>query len=249
MVLGDRVDRVRLPWISKRIAATAGEDGALWRRAVIAGACGSRRSASRARRCSLLAARRRRCSACRSGSAGDVVAARQTRSPSRTWLALREGLRGVARPTRSTIAVDGAAGRPRDAARLTASAPTSPATATSPPRALTIEHLRRASLSISIPLTVEPSSERAVRGDRPPARRLRPARLRRYGRRVLVGGSPAEAPRRPSPSTRGWLPIVIAFVLDAQLRPAHAGVPSGRPATALRQAAARCGAGSSTARC
>ena len=34
MVLGDRVDRLRLPWLGKRVAAAAGEEGPIWRRAV-----------------------------------------------------------------------------------------------------------------------------------------------------------------------------------------------------------------------
>ena len=36
MVLGDRVDRLRVPWLGRRIAASAGEEGPLWRRAVLA---------------------------------------------------------------------------------------------------------------------------------------------------------------------------------------------------------------------
>ena len=34
MVLGDRVDRLALPWLGRRIAASAGEEGRVWRRAV-----------------------------------------------------------------------------------------------------------------------------------------------------------------------------------------------------------------------
>ena len=36
MVLGDRVDRLRVPWLGRRIAASAGEEGPVWRRAVLA---------------------------------------------------------------------------------------------------------------------------------------------------------------------------------------------------------------------
>jgi putative drug exporter of the RND superfamily len=36
MVLGDRVDRLRVPWLGRRIAASAGEEGPIWRRAVLA---------------------------------------------------------------------------------------------------------------------------------------------------------------------------------------------------------------------
>src|SRR5688500_17348429 len=36
MVLGDKVDRGRVPWLGKRVAASAGEEGALWRRGVLA---------------------------------------------------------------------------------------------------------------------------------------------------------------------------------------------------------------------
>src|SRR4051794_41910316 len=37
MVLGDRVDRLALPWLGRRIAASAGGEGRGWRRAVGAG--------------------------------------------------------------------------------------------------------------------------------------------------------------------------------------------------------------------
>ena len=36
MVLGDRVDRLRVPWLGRRVAASAGEEGPIWRRAVLA---------------------------------------------------------------------------------------------------------------------------------------------------------------------------------------------------------------------
>ena len=36
MVLGDRVERLRVPWLGRRVAASAGEEGPLWRRAVLA---------------------------------------------------------------------------------------------------------------------------------------------------------------------------------------------------------------------
>jgi putative drug exporter of the RND superfamily len=36
MVLGDRVDRLRVPWLGRRVGASAGEEGRLWRRAVLA---------------------------------------------------------------------------------------------------------------------------------------------------------------------------------------------------------------------
>src|SRR3954470_2277689 len=34
MVLGDRVDRLRVPWLGKGVAAAAGEEGPIWRSAV-----------------------------------------------------------------------------------------------------------------------------------------------------------------------------------------------------------------------
>src|SRR4051794_33328991 len=36
MVLGDRVDKLRIPWLGRRVAASAGEEGPLWRRAILA---------------------------------------------------------------------------------------------------------------------------------------------------------------------------------------------------------------------
>src|SRR3954463_6782760 len=35
MVLGDRIDRLRVPWLGRRVAASAGEEGPMWRRAVL----------------------------------------------------------------------------------------------------------------------------------------------------------------------------------------------------------------------
>src|SRR3954470_3441160 len=36
MVLGDRVDKLRIPWLGRRVAASAGAEGPLWRRAILA---------------------------------------------------------------------------------------------------------------------------------------------------------------------------------------------------------------------
>jgi putative drug exporter of the RND superfamily len=36
MVLGDRADRLHVPWLGRRVAASAGEEGLIWRRAVLA---------------------------------------------------------------------------------------------------------------------------------------------------------------------------------------------------------------------
>ena len=36
MVLGDRVDSLKVPWLGRRVAASAGEEGPIWRRAVLA---------------------------------------------------------------------------------------------------------------------------------------------------------------------------------------------------------------------
>ena len=78
-------------------------------------------------------------------------------------------------------------------------------------RALTVQSGPRVAV-VAVPLTVEPTSERASAA----IDRLRddyvPAAFGATADRVLVGGTPAEA-RDSFAVDAGWLPIVIAFVL------------------------------------
>jgi RND superfamily putative drug exporter len=207
MVLGDRVDRLRVPWLGRRVAASAGEEGPVWRRAVLAV---MRRPAISliATTVGLLALA--------SPVLGLQMGAAGTSSLPNDSVA-KQGLLALQRdfPSGATdpvnIVVDGS---PQDPAtqqgltRLRARLATDRDFAA---RGLTIESGPRIAVA-SLPLTVEPSSERGSAA----IDRLRndyvPATFGAAADHVLVGGTPAEA-HDSFAVNRGWLPIVIAFVL------------------------------------
>ncbi len=207
MVLGDRVERLRVPWLGRRIAASAGEEGPLWRRAVLA--VMRRPAISLVATVAVLLALASPVTGLHMGSAGasslpDSAVAKQG------LLALqRDFPRGATDPVR--VVYDGSPkdavarqGFPRLRARLAADRDfAARAWAVS-----TGAHIVVASL----PLTVEPTSVRASAA----IDRLRddyvPRAFGASAGRVFVGGRPAES-RDAFAVDAGWLPIVIAFVL------------------------------------
>jgi RND superfamily putative drug exporter len=203
MALGDRVDRTRLPWIGRRIAASAGEEGPLWRRAVLAV---MRRPAL----ClfvtgTLMLALASPVLGLRMGSAGasslpDDAIAKQG------LLALQQDFpQGATDPV--NIVLDGAPAE-QGITRLRAELAKDRDFAAD---ALTLQTGGRITLA-SLPLNAEPSSERASDA----IDRLRedyvPRAFGAQADRVLVGGGPAEA-RDSFAVAETWLPLVIAFVL------------------------------------
>jgi RND superfamily putative drug exporter len=205
MALGDRVDRLRLPLIGRRIADSAGKEGRLWRRAVLA--VMRRPGLSLVATVALLIALASPVLGLRMGSAGasslpDDAVAKQG------LLALeRDFPQGATDPVE--IVVDGA---PTEAQQgLTRLRAELAGDRDFAEGALTVETGDRIALA-SLPLNAEPSSERASDA----IDRLRedyvPRAFGAQADRVLVGGGPAEA-RDAFAVSATWLPLVIAFVL------------------------------------
>ena len=222
MVLGDRVERLRVPWLGRRVAASAGEEGPLWRRAVLA--VMRRPAISLVATTVVLLALAFPVLGLQLGAAGtsslpDSSVAKQG------LLALeRDFPSGATEPV--TIVFDGSPDDPvarQGLARLRAELAGDRDFAA---RALTVETGPRIGVA-SVPLTVEPSSARGSAA----IDRLRdeyvPAAFGAAADRVFVGGTPAEA-HDSFAVNRSWLPIVIALRADAELRPAHARVPVDR---------------------
>jgi RND superfamily putative drug exporter len=207
MALGDRVDRTKLPWIGRRVAESAGEEGRLWRRAVLA--VMRRPGISLFVTVALLLALASPVLGLRIGSAGasslpDDAIAKQG------LLALqRDFPQGATDPV--NIVVDGPPAE-QGLTRLRAELAKDRDFATG---ALSVQTGERITLA-SLPLNTEPSSERASDA----IDRLRddyvPRAFGAQAGRVLVGGGPAEA-RDSFAVAATWLPLVIAFVLVLSL--------------------------------
>jgi len=203
MVLGDRVDRLRLPWLGKRVAAAAGEEGPMWRRAVQA--VMRRPVAGLVVGVAILLVLASPVLGLSMGAAGasslpdDAVAkqglaALQRDFPSGATDPVKIVVDGT--PDAAAIArVRADLGRDRDFAA----------------RALTVEAAPRITVA-TVPLTAEPTSERASAA----VDRLReeyvPRAFGPTGSHVYVGSEPAEARDAFAVNSR-WLPIVIAVVL------------------------------------
>jgi RND superfamily putative drug exporter len=202
MVLGDRVDRLRVPWLGRRIAASAGEEGPLWRRAVLA--VMRRPAISLIATVAVLLALASPVLDLRLGDGGTTALPADTTAKQGLLALERDFPSGATDPV--TIVVDGSA--QQGLARLrTALADDRDIAA----GAMTVQTGRRITVA-SLPLRVEPTSERASAA----VDRLREEYVpRAFGAqtdRVFVGGGPAEARDSFAVNTR-WLPIVIAFVL------------------------------------
>ena len=211
MVLGDRVDRLRVPWLGRRVAASAGEEGPIWRRAVLA--VMRRPAISLVATTALLLALASPVLGLHMGSAGASSLPDDSVAKQGLVALQRDFPRGATDPV--NIVVDGSpndAGVQQGMTRLRAQLARDRDFAA---RALTVQSGPRVAVA-SVPLTVEPSSERASAA----IDRLRddyvPAAFGATADRVLVGGTPAEA-RDSFAVDGGWLPIVIAFVLTLSL--------------------------------
>jgi putative drug exporter of the RND superfamily len=207
MVLGDRVDRLRVPWLGRRIAASAGEEGPLWRRAVLA--VMRRPALSLIATTVLLLALASPVLGLQMGAAGTSSLPNDTVAKQGLLALQRDFPSGATDPV--NIVVDGGRNDPgvqQGLSRLRAKLATDRDFAAG---ALDLQRGPRIAV-VSVPLTVEPSSERGSAA----IDRLRddyvPAAFGAAADRVLVGGTPAEA-HDSFAVNRGWLPIVIAFVL------------------------------------
>ena len=206
MVLGDRVDRLRVPWLGKRVAASAGTEGRFWGGAV--------RAVTRHPAVSLVAAVALLLLATapllglKLGAAGPSSLPDDTRAKQGLIALERDFPAGATEPVE--IVADNRGGPPLEGQveRLRSRLESDPDFAAD--RA-TIEEGQELIVT-SVPLTTEASSEEASAA----IDRLRdeyvPEAFGDDSDRVLIGGVPAEV--RDNFAMLGtWLPIVIAFVL------------------------------------
>jgi putative drug exporter of the RND superfamily len=206
MVLGDRVDRLRVPWIGKRIADTMGEEGRFWGGAVRAVV--RRPGLSAVVACALLLAAATPVLGLKLGASGPQALPDSTVGKQGLIALERDFPAGATTPV--NIVIDGPAadaGVQRAIARLRADLANDPAFAAG---ATTIQRGPGITL-LSLPLTADSASERATAA----IDRLRDRAATTFaGTRAdaLVGGIPAEN-RDYFAMVSGNLPIVIAFVL------------------------------------
>src|SRR3954452_2361803 len=207
MLLGDKIDRARLPWFGKRIAASAGTEGPLWRRAILAVL--RRPGLSLGLTVVLLLALASPLLGLKVGSSGSSSLPDNTVAKRGLAALQRDFARGATDPVH--VVVDGPPTDTQtqtDLARLRALLRRDPVFDV---KATTIETGDGITVT-SVPLTVEPTAAAATAA----VGRLRATYVpRAFGTAadpVLVGGGPAEA-RDSFAVDRSWLPIVIAFVL------------------------------------
>jgi RND superfamily putative drug exporter len=207
MVLGDRVDRLRVPWLGRRVAASAGEEGPYWRRAVLA--VMRRPALSLVATSALLLALAVPVLGLQMGAAGTSSLPDSTVAKQGLVALERDFPSGATEPV--DVVVDGPAqdaATQRGVTRLRTDLASDRDFAAA---ALSVEGGPRITV-LSVPLSVEPESARASEA----VDRLRedyvPNAFGAAADRVFVGGTPAEA-RDSFAVNTGWLPIVIAFVL------------------------------------
>ena len=207
MVLGDRVNRLRVPWLGRRVADAAGQEGRLW--GAIVRAVMRRPIVTLVSAVVLLLVAASPLLALKLGSGG------ASNLPGST--VAKRGLIALERdfPTGATspvnVVVDGRSSDPQlraGLARLRTRLARDPAFAA---RAISIQSAAKLTV-LSVPLTAERASERASAA----VDQLRRAYVRvAFGAQagsVEVGGGPAET-RDYFAVIAHWLPLVIAFVL------------------------------------
>lgn len=206
MVLGDRVDRLKVPWIGRRVAESMGEEGRFWGGAVRAVV--RRPGLSAIVACALLLAAAVPVLGLKLGASGPQALPDSTVGKQGLIALERDFPTGATTPVNIVIDGPSADARVQRAiARLRtdlAGDPVFAARATTIQRAPTITVL-------SLPLTADSASERATAA----IDRLRDRAATTFaGTRavVLVGGIPAENRDYFAMVSRN-LPIVIAFVL------------------------------------
>jgi RND superfamily putative drug exporter len=207
MVLGDRVDRARLPWLGRRIAASAGEEGRMWRRAVLA--IMRRPAISLIVTTALLLALASPVLGLQMGAAGASSLPNDTVAKKGLHALQHDFPSGVTDPV--SIVVDGSANDPAARSGLTRLRAELAGDRRFAAAALKVEG--RPGIAVaSVPLSVEPTSERASAAIDRLREEYVPRAFGRSADRVFVGGAAAEA-RDSFAVNSGWLPIVIAFVL------------------------------------
>src|SRR5215216_3675724 len=207
MVLGDRVDRLRVPWLGKRVAETAGSEGRFWG-TIVRGVL-RRPALSLTASVVLLLAAASPVLGLKLGSSG-VASLPDSTVAKQGFLALqRDFPSGATQPV--DIVVDGRPSDPQvrrgldrlrgDLARDRDFAAQAAVLRPGPDIAV-----------LSVPLTAEGNSERASSAIDQLRDHYVPAGFGARADDVNVGGGPAEA-RDYNALVGRWLPIVIAFVL------------------------------------
>jgi RND superfamily putative drug exporter len=206
MVLGDRVDRLRVPFIGRRVAGSMGEEGRFWGGAVRAVV--RRPGLSAVVACALLLACAAPVLGLKLGASGPAALPDDTVGKQGLIALERDFPSGATTPV--NVVVDGPsgdAGVQRGIARLRADLARDADFAT---RATTIQRGPQITV-LTLPLTAESASERATAAvDR--LRDSAAAALAGTSAEVLVGGIPAEN-RDYFAMVSSNLPLVIAFVL------------------------------------
>jgi RND superfamily putative drug exporter len=207
MVLGDRVDSLRVPWLGRRIAASAGEEGPRWRRAVLA--VMRRPALSLIATTAVLLALASPTLDLRFGDGGSAALPNSTVSKQGLVALERDFPRGAVDPV--NIAIDTSGADSGAASGLTNLRAILAGDRDFAADALTVASEPGITVA-SLPLKVGPTSERASAA----IDRLRdeyiPSAFASPDDRVFVGGAAAEA-RDNFAVNSAWLPIVIAFVL------------------------------------
>jgi RND superfamily putative drug exporter len=206
MVLGDRVDRLRVPWLGRRVAASAGSEGRFWGGTVRRVVRRPRLSLGLAVGFLLLATAP--LLGLKLGASGPASLPDDT-TGKRGFVALERDFPGGAiAPVEIVVDARGAGPLDTELSRLQARLEADPSFA---PRTGSLEGDGDLVVA-SVPLNAEPSSEEATRAiDRLRDRHV-PAAFGERADRVLVGGGPAMA-RDYFTLIATWLPIVISFVL------------------------------------
>jgi RND superfamily putative drug exporter len=207
MVLGDKVDRLRVPWLGKRVAASAGEEGALWRRAVLV--VMRRPAVSLVVTTVVLLALASPVLGLRVGSSGTSALPADTVARQGLSALERDFAQGATDPV--NVVVPGSPDDPRTAEGLARLRTELAGDKDFDASAAAVQTAPRITVA-SVPLSVDPGGEDASAA----IERLRDEYVpRAFGAAaadVKVGGGPAEAVDSYAVARRG-LPVVIVFVL------------------------------------
>jgi uncharacterized membrane protein YdfJ with MMPL/SSD domain len=206
MVLGDRVDRLRVPWLGKRVAASAGSEGRFW--GGVVRAVMRRPAASLAASVALLLLATSPLLGLKLGASGPASLPDDTVAKQGLVALERDFPAGATDPVEIVADERGAPALDQELQQLRDELDRDPAFAVN--RGATDEG--NDAVVLSVPLNADGSSEEASAA----IDRLREDYVpRAFGDaqdRVLIGGGPAEN-RDYFALIGDWLPIVIAFVL------------------------------------
>ena len=206
MALGDRVDRLRVPWLGRRVADSAGREGRFWGGAVRAVV--HRPATSALLACVVLLAAAAPVLGLKIGASGASALPDDTVAKQGLIALERDFAAGATQPV--NVVVEGPPANPRVQRALASVRARLAEDDAFAARASTTRRGRNLTV-LSVPLNAEPSSERATAA----VERLRDDAADAFAgvpASVLVGGGPAEN-RDYFAMVTSNLPIVIAFVL------------------------------------